>query len=41
MKGTVWIEPDNTESMLYVVGQVQYVEWVSQGVTGVDPVCME
>ena len=37
--GTVWLAPDNT--LVYVMGQSQYVERVLQGGVGVDPVCME
>ena len=31
-QGTVWIKPDNAESMRHVVGQAQYAERVLQGV---------
>ena len=34
MQGTVWIEQDKCESMLYLKGHTQYVEGVLQGVLG-------
>ena len=41
MQEAVCIEPDKHESMLHVEGQAQYLQWVLQGVVGVDPVCIE
>ena len=37
----VWIEPDKCESMLYMEGQVWYMEGVYAWRVGVDPVCVE